>query len=169
MTAPVRRGDYWFRVNSGPLVVADTPPAPAGARRPRRRLAGLVLPLALRHPRRLRALVRGRRAERAPRDRDGDGRGAPDRIPFTSNATVAWFPDESGFAVNAGTAPDFERVDKVLLVHRLGRRSPSLPEPIEVREPYCVYPQVSADGRFLVAITSEVEPRADWIRRAPGR
>ena len=93
----------------------------------------------------------------------------PDRIPFTSNATVAWLPDESGFAVNAGTAPDFERVDKVLLVHRLGQPEPSLPEPIEVREPYCVYPQVSGDGRWLVAITSEVEPRADWIRAAPGR
>ena len=48
----------------------------------------------------------------------------PDRIPFTSNATVAWLPDESGFAVNAGTAPDFERVDKVLLVHRLGQAEP---------------------------------------------
>ena len=67
----------------------------------------------------------------------------PDRIRFTSNATVAWLPDESGFAVNAGTAPDFERVDKVLLVHRLGQSEPSVPEPIEVREPYCVYLQVS--------------------------
>ena len=42
-----------------------------------------------------------------------------------------------------------------------------MPEPIEVREPYCVYPQVSGDGRWLVAITSEVEPRADWIRELP--
>ena len=49
----------------------------------------------------------------------------PDRIPFTSNATVAWLPDETGFAVNAGTAPDFERVDKVLLVHRLGQAEPA--------------------------------------------
>ena len=36
-----------------------------------------------------------------------------------------------------------------------------------MREPYCVYPQVSGDGRWLVAITSEVEPRADWIRELP--
>ena len=52
-------------------------------------------------------------------------------------------------------------------MHRLGQGEPSAPEPIEVREPYCVYPQVSGDGRFLVAITSEVEPRADWIRALP--
>ena len=36
-----------------------------------------------------------------------------------------------------------------------------------MREPYCVYPQVSGDGRWLVAITSEVEPRADLIRELP--
>jgi prolyl oligopeptidase len=97
----------------------------------------------------------------------------PDRIPFTSNATVAWLPDESGFAVNAGTAPDFERVDKVLLVHRLGQPEPSLPEPIEVREPYCVYPQVSGDGRWLAGdhergrAPRRLDPRAPGRRLAP--
>ena len=168
VTAPVRRGPHWFRVDSGPLVVAATPtgpgrvlfdpgdasldwffPSPAGTR--------VAYGISF----------------------DGDeqsvlhvietetGAVLPDRIPFTSNATVAWLPDETGFAVNAGTAPDFERVDKDLLVHHLGQAEPAAPEPIEVREPYSVYPQVSGDGRFLVAITSEVEPRADWLRELP--
>ena len=91
----------------------------------------------------------------------------PDRIPFTSNATVAWLPDETGFAVNAGTAFTSSASIRHLLVHHLGQAEPAAPEPIEVREPYSVYPQVSGDGRFLVAITSEVEPRADWIRELP--
>ena len=30
VTAPVRRGDHWFRVDSGPLVVAATPTGPGG-------------------------------------------------------------------------------------------------------------------------------------------
>ena len=92
VTAPVRRGDHWFRVDSGPLVVADTPIGPGRVLvDPGRRLARLVLPLAARHPRRLRGLVRRRRAERAPRDRDGDRRGAagPDPVHLQRHRRVA--------------------------------------------------------------------------------
>ena len=168
VTAPVRRGDYWFRVDSGPLIVADTPIGPGRV---------LVDPgdasLDWFFPSPRGTLVaygvsfEGDEQSVLHVIETETGVVLPDRIPFTSNATVAWLPDETGFAVNAGTAPDFERVDKVLLVHRLGQVEPAAPEPIEVREPYCVYPQVSADGRFVVAITSEVEPRADWIRELP--
>jgi len=168
VTAPVRRGSHWFRVDTGPLIVAESPTGPGRV---------LVDPgdgsLDWFFP-----SPRGSRVAFGI-SFEGDeqsvlhvietetGEVLPDRIPFTSNATVAWLPDETGFAVNAGLAPDFERVDKVLLVHRLGQAEPAAPEPIEVREPYCVYPQVSGDGRFLVAVTSEVEPRADFIRELP--
>jgi prolyl oligopeptidase len=168
VTAPVRRGSHWFRVDSTPLVVADTPTGPArtlvdpGA-------ASLDWFFPSPHGNRVAyGLSFGGDEQSVLHVIDTEsGEVLPDRIPFTSNATVAWFPDESGFAVNAGTAPDFERVDKALFVHRLGQAEASLAEPIEVREPYCVYPQVSPGGRWLVAITSEVEPRADWIRALP--
>jgi prolyl oligopeptidase len=168
VTAPVRRGPHWFRVESGPLVVADSP---TGAGRV------LVVPgdasLDWFFPSPRGTLVAygisfdGDEQSLLHVVETSTGRVLEDRIPFTSNATVAWLPDESGFAVNAGTAPDFEDVEKGLLVHRLGQGLPSAPEPVAVREPYCVYPQVSDDGRFLVAVTSEVEPRADWIRGLP--
>ena len=167
-TAPVHRGGYWFRVDDGPLVVADSPTAPGRV---------LVDPgdasLDWFFPSHSGARVAygisfaGDEQSVLHVVETESGEVLPDRIPFTSNATVAWLPDETGFAVNAGTAPDFERVDKMLLVHRLGQDEPSRPEPIQVREPYCVYPQVSDDGRYLTAVTSEVEPRADWIRELP--
>ena len=168
VTAPVRRGVHWFRVDSGPLVVADSPTAPG------RTLvdpgdASLDWFFPSPHGTRVAYGLSFGGDEQSVlhviETESGEVLAGPD--PVHSNATVAWLPDESGFAVNAGTAPDFERVDKVLIVHRLGQTEPSLPEPIEVREPYCVYPQVSEDGRLLVAITSEVEPRADWIRQLP--
>ena len=141
VTAPVRRGDHWFRVDSGPLVVADTPTGPG------RTLvdpgdASLDWFFPSPHGTRVAYGLSFGGDEQSVLHviETESGEVLPDRIPFTSNATVAWLPDESGFAVNAGTAPDFERVDKVLLVHRLGQTEPSLPEPIEVREPYCVYP-----------------------------
>jgi prolyl oligopeptidase len=91
----------------------------------------------------------------------------PERIPFTSIATVAWLPDASGFYYNAGTAPDWEQADKHLAFHRLGDPVPSQQEPLTVRETYCVFPQVSPDGRWLAAITSEMDPRADYLKELP--
>src|SRR5262245_15853672 len=91
----------------------------------------------------------------------------PERIPFTSIATVAWLPDASGFYYNAGTAPDWEQADKHLAFHRLGDLTLSQPEPLTVREAYCVFPQVSPDGRWLAAITSEMDPRADYLKELP--
>ena len=168
VTAPIRRGPFWFRIDTGPLVVAGSPTGPGRTLvEPGESSLDWFFP----SPQGTRVAYglsfNGDEQSVLHVVETDTGEVLPDRIPFTSNATVAWLPDESGFAVNAGTAPDFERVDKVLLVHRLGQRDPSALEPIEVREPYCVYPQVSPDGRFLAAITSEVEPRADWIRELP--
>ena len=168
ITAPVRGGAHWFRVDSGPLVVADSP---TGTGRVLVDPGESSLDWFFPSPRGTRVaygLSSGGDEQSVLHVVETEtGEVLSDRILFTSNATVAWLPDETGFAVNAGTAPDFERVDKVLLVHRLGQAEPSRPEPLEVREPYCVYPQVSEDGRYLVAVTSEVEPRADWIRELP--
>ena len=168
VTAPVRRGGHWFRVDTGPLVVADSP---TGAGRtlvdPGEASLDWFFPSPLGSRVAYGLSFGGDEQSVLHVVETESGDVLPDRIPFTSNATVAWLPDETGFAVNTGTAPDFERVDKVLVVHRLGQGEPSAREPIEVREPYCVYPQVSGDGRFLVAVTSEVEPRADWIRTLP--
>jgi len=169
VTAPVRGGDHWFRVDSGPLVVSTTPTGPGRVLvDPGEASLDWFFPSPW-GTRVAYGLSSGGDEQSVLHVIETEsGEVLPDRVPFTSNATVAWLPDESGLAVNAGTAPDFERVDKVLLVHRLGRAGAARPEPIEVREPYCVYPQVSGDGRYLVAVTSEVEPRADWIRELPG-
>ncbi len=168
VTAPRRHGPSWFRLEGQTLVVAGTP---TGEGRVLVDAGAATLDWFFPSPRGARVAY--------GLSSDGDeqsvlhvvetatGEVFDDRIPFASNATVAWLPDESCFAVNTGTASDFERVDKVLRLHRLGQGDPSPPEPIDVREPYCVYPQVSDDGRYLVAVTSEVEPRADWIRELP--
>lgn len=95
------------------------------------------------------------------------GRVLEDRIPFCSNATVAWLPDGRSFYYNGGLAPDFEDAEKHLFLHRLGDRERSAPEPVEVRDPYCVFPQVSPDGRHLAAITSELDLRPDFVRELP--
>jgi len=95
------------------------------------------------------------------------GRVLPDRVPFCSSATVAWLPDSSAFFHSAGLKPDFEDTDKHLFLHRLGQTEPSAPEPVRVREPHCVMPQVSGDGRWLVAVTSELDSRPDHIRELP--
>jgi prolyl oligopeptidase len=95
------------------------------------------------------------------------GRVLDDRIPFMSIAMVSWLPDSSGFYYNAGLRPDFEDADKFLFVHRIGQGEQSPPEPLRVREQYCVFPQVSADGRYVAAITSEMDVRADFVKELP--
>ena len=52
----------------------------------------------------------------------------PERIEFTSIATVAWVPDSDGFFYNGGHAPDWEDADKQLFHHRLGDTKRSAPE-----------------------------------------
>ncbi len=92
----------------------------------------------------------------------------PERIPFTSIATVSWLPDESGFFYNAGHAPDWEDADKQLFFHALEETEQREPEALgDVRDAYCVVPQVSPNGRWLLAVTSEVDPRADHVRELP--
>lgn len=95
------------------------------------------------------------------------GRVLDNRIPFMSNAMVSWLPDSSGFYYNAGLKPDFEDADKFIFFHRLGQTSLSDPEPLEVREQYSVFPQVSADGRYVAVITGEMDVRADFVKELP--
>ena len=97
------------------------------------------------------------------------GRLLPERIPYTSFGVVAWLPDASGFFYNAGHGPDTEQPQKHIFFHRLGDEAPSEPEPAIVREDEeFIFPQVSADGRWVVAVSSEIEPRPDSIRDAVG-
>jgi prolyl oligopeptidase len=95
------------------------------------------------------------------------GRVLHDRIPFMSAAILSWLPDSSGFWCNAGLAPDFENADKHLFFHRIGQGEQSPPESLEVREQYCVHPQVAEDGRWVAAITSEMDVRPDFVKRLP--
>jgi len=96
------------------------------------------------------------------------GEVGPERFPFTSIATVAWLPDSSGFYFNKANQPDWENADKQLHFHRLGETELSRPEPLVVREAYTLFPQVSDDGRFVAAITSELEARPDYIKEVDG-
>jgi prolyl oligopeptidase len=95
------------------------------------------------------------------------GRVLPERIPHASFAKVAWLPDSSGFYYNAGIAPDTEQADKFIFFHRPGHEPPSEPEPVRVREEY-VQPQISADGRYLAVLPSEIEPRPDYVKDIAG-
>ncbi len=97
------------------------------------------------------------------------GRLLPDRIAHASFGVVAWLPDSSGFFYNAGLGPDTERPQKHIFLHRLGDDRPALPESAPVREDEeFVFPQVSPDGRWVMAVSSEVEPRPDAIRAVEG-
>jgi prolyl oligopeptidase len=93
----------------------------------------------------------------------------PDRVAHASFGVVAWLPDSSGFFYNAGLGPDTERPQKHVFFHRLGDERPASPEPAPVREDEeFVFPQVSPDGRWVMAVSSEVEPRPDSIRPVDG-
>ena len=88
----------------------------------------------------------------------------PDRIPHTSFAVVAWLPDSSGFYFNASLGPDTEQPQKHIFFHRVGATPPAQPEPAVFRDDEdFVFPQVSPDGRWVAAISSEAEPRPDSI------
>jgi prolyl oligopeptidase len=95
------------------------------------------------------------------------GKVLPERIHFTSVATVSWMPDGKGFFYSGGHAPDWVDADKQLFFHRLGDTQVGEPEDITVREAYCVFPQVSPNGHWLAAVTSEMDPRPDFIRELP--
>jgi prolyl oligopeptidase len=91
----------------------------------------------------------------------------PERIPFCSIATVAWLPTGDGFYYNAGHAADWIDADKQIFFHQLRDSTQSDPEPLVVREAYCVFPQVAPSGRWVAAVTSEMDPRADFIKELP--
>ncbi len=97
------------------------------------------------------------------------GRELAEPIPHVSFGVVAWLPDSSGFFYNAGLAPDTEQPQKHLFFHRLGDEQAEQPEPAPVRpDEEFVFPQVSPDGRWVFAVSSEVEPRPDSIREVDG-
>lgn len=88
-----------------------------------------------------------------------------DRIPDTSFGVVAWLPDSSGFYYNRSLCSDLVNPQKRIFLHRLGDPPEPAPEPAVTRpdEEY-VYPQLSDDGRWLAAMSGDVEPRPDSIR-----
>lgn len=99
----------------------------------------------------------------------GSGRLLPIQIPYTSFGVVERLPDGSGFFYNASLGPDTEQPRKYIFFHRLGEEAPSEPERAIVREDEeFVFPQVSVDGRWVVAVSSEVEPRPDSLREIAG-
>ena len=94
----------------------------------------------------------------------GTGMVLPDRIPHTSFAVVAWLPDSTGFYFSAGLGPDTEQPQKYIFFHRVGTDRPTQPEPAVFRDDEdFIFPQVSDDGRWVAAVSSETEPRPDSI------
>ena len=88
----------------------------------------------------------------------------PDRIPHTSFGVVAWLPDSTGFYYNGGLGPDTEQPQKYIFFHRIGEEPPMRPEPAIFRDDEdFIFPQISEDGRWVVAVSSEAEPRPDSI------
>jgi len=87
-----------------------------------------------------------------------------DRIPHTSFAVVAWLPDSTGFYYSASLGPDTEQPQKHIFFHRIGDRPATEPEPAVLRDDEdFVYPQISVDGRWVAAVSSEAEPRPDSV------
>jgi prolyl oligopeptidase len=96
------------------------------------------------------------------------GEPGPERIPFASFTTVAWLPDCSGFFYSAGLAADFDDPWKHLFFRSLGgAERAAQPEPIGERDEYFVFPQISADGRYVAAVTNESEPHVRFVRKLP--
>ncbi|CAA9549632.1 MAG: Prolyl endopeptidase, partial [uncultured Thermoleophilia bacterium] len=88
----------------------------------------------------------------------------PERIPHTSFAVVAWLPDSTGFYFSASLGPDTEQPQKHIFFHRVGAEPPTQPEPAVFRDDEdFVSPQVSDDGRWVAAVSSDAEPRPDSI------
>ena len=92
----------------------------------------------------------------------------PERIPNTSFAVVAWLPDSSGFYYNRSRGSDFVAPRKAIFFHRLGEPVRDEPEPAVtwVDEAYA-YPQLSGDGRWVAALSGDIQPRPDAIRDLP--
>ncbi|MFN7056492.1 prolyl oligopeptidase family serine peptidase [Hyphomonas sp.] len=91
----------------------------------------------------------------------------PHHIRNASNTTVAWSPDSACFFFSAGEGSDFENIRKHIFRFDLVQDAQPLKEQVQTREQYSLKPQVSADGRWLAAMTSEIFPRPDFIRRLP--
>jgi prolyl oligopeptidase len=91
------------------------------------------------------------------------GRVLPARIPHTSFARIAWLPDSSGFFYSGGKASDFEDSQKWLFFHSLEDTVVQKPDPKRFHHWY-IAPQLSPDGRYLLVIVGEENPRASWFR-----
>ncbi len=93
------------------------------------------------------------------------GRLLNERIPDTSFGVVAWLPDSSGFYYNRSLESDLVDPRKSIFLHVLGEDPRAQPEAATTAadEEYA-YPQLSEDGRWLAAVSGDVEPRPDSIR-----
>ena len=105
VTAPTRCGQHWLRVEGGVLVVSNQPTGPGPTLvDPGDAMLDWYDP----SPRGTRVAYglssAGDEQSTLHVVETASGAVRPDRIPFTSNATVAWLPDEDSFAVNAGTS-----------------------------------------------------------------
>lgn len=76
-----------------------------------------------------------------------------DVIPHASAAHVAWLPDETGFYVNAGRAPDQVDSRKWIVFHTVGSVEPPAQEPIPALLPIHAIPTISRDGRWVALLT----------------
>lgn len=89
----------------------------------------------------------------------------PERIPDTSFGVVAWLPDSAAFYYNRSRGSDFVAPQKAIFFHRLGEPVRDEPEPaVTWADEEYAYPQVSGDGRWLAALSGDIEPRPDAIR-----
>jgi prolyl oligopeptidase len=165
--APQQRGDRWFRLAQTPagfgIVAADEP---LGEGRVVLVPDGMALDWWFPSPEGryvAYGLSRGGDEQSVVHVADaGTGEVLPDEIPFASFAGLAWLPDETGFYVSAGKAPDTEVAQKYIWFHRLGDRPPAEPEDVPAREIF-VFPQISPDGRWVVQHASEIETRPDQL------
>ncbi|HEY7421603.1 MAG TPA: prolyl oligopeptidase family serine peptidase [Gaiellaceae bacterium] len=162
VSAPVPAGGRWFRVASSALIVSDEPGAPGSVVFQTSDSLDCAYPSPdARHV--VFGVSRGgdEQTELGVLETD-TGRVLPERFRFASFARVAWLSDSSGFYYNAGTARDPEEAQKWLYLHRLGDAATPQAEPVRVRREYAC-PQVSADGRYVAAISSETEPRPEFV------
>jgi prolyl oligopeptidase len=91
----------------------------------------------------------------------------PERILHTSFARVAWLPDSSGFYYSGGKASDREDSQKWLFFHALGEAASREADPYRF-DAWYVAPQLSPDGRYLMMIVGEENPRAAYCKDLAG-
>ena len=169
VTAPVRRGAHWFRVDTGPLVVSGSP---TGAGRALVDPGEASLDWFFPSPRGTRVaygisfagdeqsvlhVIETETGERPP----ATGSRSPRTQPWPGSPTS---PASPSTQAPRRTSSASTRCSSCIGWARTGPRCPSRSRSASRT---ASTRRSRADGRLLVAITSEVEPRADWIRALP--